>query len=141
MTDEADFWQSAPKPLVELMRGFQVRDVDLIAGALAPAAEWTLVGRPDRFAFGGTTTRDVFLAMLRASLPGFSSFEFTVENWAQNGDVAFVETTAVGTGPGSAAYSNHYLFRFVLHDGLIVRALEHYDPFEALAYVEQAGAT
>jgi hypothetical protein len=27
--------------------------------------------------------------------------------------------------------------RFIVYDGLITEALEHYDPFEALAFVEQ----
>jgi len=53
-------------------------------------------------------------------------------SWAQNGDTVFVEADGEGHGPGSAHYSNHYLLRFIVREGLIVDVLEYYDPFEAL---------
>jgi ketosteroid isomerase-like protein len=127
----------AAAPVLALCRAMSARDFDGVGEHLAPDATWTIVGRPDRFAFGGPQTRPQFLDGLRASLPGFERFRFDVLAWAQNGDVVFVEAVAEGQGPGAARYSNRYLMRFTIRDGLIAEVLEHYDPFEALAYVEQ----
>jgi ketosteroid isomerase-like protein len=127
----------AAQPVGELCRAISARDFAAVEARLAADATWTIVGRPDRFPFGGPQTKPQFIEGLKASLPGFTEFRFDVLTWAQNGEVVFVEAQGEGRGPGEARYSNRYLIRFVVHDGLIVQALEHYDPFEALAYVEQ----
>ena len=129
---------SSPAELVrEFCCTISSRDFDKIAVQLAADANWTVVGRPDRFAFGGTQSKAKFLEGIRATWPTFDQFQFDVLSLAQNGDVVFVEARAEGRGPGAARYSNHYLMRFIIRDGLVVDVLEHYDPFEALAYVEQ----
>jgi ketosteroid isomerase-like protein len=128
---------NASRPVAELCRAMNARDVDAIAAQLAPDAVWTIVGRPDRFAFGGPQTKPQFVQGLRGSLAAFDSFSFDVLSWARNEETVFVEARVVARGPGAAHYSNHYLMRFIVYDGLITEALEHYDPFEALAFVEQ----
>jgi len=124
-------------PVAQLCRAMDARDVDGVAQVLGPGATWTIVGRSDRFPFGGMQDRAQFLEGLTGSLGTFESFAFTVLAAAQAGDVAFVEATAEGMAANGASYSNRYLMRFTLNDGLIAEVREHYDPFEALAYVEQ----
>lgn len=130
----------APKAVTDLLLGLENRDMDLLRSALAPDASWTLVGKPEKFVLGGTKTRDEVVDMLRVALPGFHTFQFEVLNWAQNGDVVFAEAVTRAVGPGPAVYNNTYLMRFVLRNGLVVNVLEHYDPFQALDYLEQLGA-
>ena len=130
----------ASPPVALLCRAMNARDLQGIAEQLAPDAVWTIVGRKDRFPFGGPQPKTQFVEGLKASLPAFESFTFDVQSWAKNGETVFVEARVRGRGPGGASYSNHYLIRFIVHDGLIVEALEHYDPFEALAFVEQLTA-
>ena len=124
--------------VLKLCQAIDQRDCAAIAAQLAPGAHWTIVGRTDRFPFGGTRQREQMLEELAASLAPFSSFSFKIESCAQSGDIAFVEAVAEGIGPNQARYTNRYLMKFTLADGLVAEVLEHYDPFEALAYVEQA---
>lgn len=125
-------------PCVALLcKALDRRDLPLLAAQLGPQARWTIVGRPDRFAFGGSRHRAEMIDSITASLSGFRDFTFEIVAAAQAGDIAFVEAIAHGAGPGDAIYHNRYLIRFRLDDGLISDVLEHYDPFEALAYVEQ----
>ena len=128
---------NAAGPVAKLCRAMNARDVDAIAAQLAPDAVWTIVGRPDRFAFGGPQKKPQFIEGLRASLQAFDSFSFEVLSWARNDETVFVEARVEARGPGPARYSNHYLMRFIVRDELITEVLEHYDPFEALAFVEQ----
>jgi ketosteroid isomerase-like protein len=127
----------ASRAVGELCRAMDARNVPVIAAQLSDDAVWTIVGRPDRFAFGGPQPKAGFVEGLQGSLAAFEAFSFTVESWAKNGDTVFVEAQVEALGPGGARYSNHYLIRFLLRDGLIIQALEHYDPFEALVFVEQ----
>lgn len=133
---------AAVKPCVaRLCDGLNRRDLTLIAEQLGPEARWTIVGRPDRFPFGGTRERSDMLQRLADSLGGFAEFAFEVISAAGNDDVAFIEARVHGRGAGDAVYSNHYLMHFTFRDGLIADVLEHYDPFEALAYVEQLSSS
>jgi limonene-1,2-epoxide hydrolase len=136
-SSQATAFAAASRPVAELCRAMNARDVDTIATLLAPDAVWTIVGRPDRFAFGGPQEKFQFVAGLRASLKGFVSFSFDVLSWARNEEAVFVEARVDARGPGEARYTNHYLMRFIVRDELIAAVLEHYDPFEALAFVEQ----
>lgn len=120
-----------------LCRSMSERDVEGIGVRLASDAIWTIVGRPDRFPFGGTQSKNDFLKGIRISLSGFDRFRFDVVHWAQNQNTVFIEALVQGEGPGAARYSNRYLMRFLVRDGMIAEVLEHYDPFEALVYVEQ----
>lgn len=137
---QAAWFLEASRPVAELCRAMDARDVQRIADQLAPEAVWSIVGRKDRFPFGGPQPRTQFIEGLQASLPTFESFTFEVLSWAKNGDTVFVEARVEGRSPSGAGYSNHYLIRFIVRDGLIVEALEHYDPFEALAFIEQLTA-
>jgi ketosteroid isomerase-like protein len=136
-TDETAAFHAASGPVAELCRAMDARDFDAIAAQLAPDAIWTIVGRKDRYQFGGPQRKDEFVAGIKTSLPYFEQFSFDVLAWAKNGDTVFVEAQVRALGPGTASYSNRYIIRFTVRDGLIKEALEHYDPFEALAYVEQ----
>src|SRR5579872_4961000 len=138
MTIVTEIAKGAPQAVLDLLRGLETRDMDLMLRGLVPGARWTLVGKPERFALGGTKDAKDVADMLRVALPGFHEFHFEVLSWAQNGEVVFVEAITRAVGPGTAAYSNTYLMRFVLEDGLVTKVLEHYDPFEALDYLEQA---
>jgi ketosteroid isomerase-like protein len=140
MTDVTEKVRGAPPAVVDLLRGLEQRDMDLMLRGLAPDARWTLVGKPERFVLGGTKDASEVADMLRVALPGFHRFHFEVLAWAQNGDTVFVEAITRAAGPGTAAYSNTYLMRFAMEDGLVARVLEHYDPFEALDYLDQVAA-
>jgi hypothetical protein len=140
MASVTELMKDAPPAAVGLLHGLETRDMDKIAAALTPDACWTLVGRPDRFALGGTKPAAETVEMLRGALPAFHEFLFEVEGWAQNGDWVFAEAITRAVGPGAATYNNRYLMRFKLKDGLVSEVLEHYDPFEALAWLEQTGA-
>jgi hypothetical protein len=140
MKTVTDVVHGAPQAVLDLLRGLESRDMDLMLKGLAPHARWTLVGKPERFVLGGTKSARDVADMLRVALPGFHQFHFEVLSWAQNGDVVFVEAITRAVGPGTATYNNTYLMRFILEDGLVTNVLEHYDPFEALDYLEQASA-
>ncbi len=124
-------------PVAELCRAMNARDYQAVGDQLAADAVWHIVGRKDRFPFGGPQQKTQFIEGLKTSLSGFESFNFDVVSWAANGDLVFAEARASGRTAGGATYSNHYLMRFILRDGRITDVLEHYDPFEALAFVEQ----
>ena len=136
-TQQAAAFLEASRPAAELCRAMNARDIQGIADQLAPDAVWTIVGRKDRFQFGGAQRKTQFVESLKKALPDFESFSFDVLSWAKNGETVFVEAKVEARGPCAASYSNRYLIRFIVRDGLIVEALEHYDPFEALAFVEQ----
>ena len=139
-TQQAASFLGASRPVAELCRAMNGRDYDSIAAQLAPDAVWTIVGRKDRFPFGGPQKKAQFIEGIKGSLSAFESFSFDVVAWAKNGETVFVEAKVKARGPGTASYSNHYIIRFIVRDGLIKDALEHYDPFEALVYVEQLTA-
>ena len=123
--------------VTRLCQALDGRDLALLAAQLAPDLHWTIVGRPDRFPFGGTRPRAEMIDGIAASLGTFREFAFEVVAAAQAGDTAFVEARAKGTAAGGAIYQNLYLMRLRIRDDLVFDVLEHYDPFEALAYVEQ----
>ena len=139
-TQQAAAFLDASRPVAELCLAMNVRDFDAIAAQLAPDAVWTIVGRKDRFPFGGAQKKAQFIEGIKSSMPGFESFTFDVVAWAKNGETVFVEAKVRARGPGTASYSNHYIIRFIVRGGLIHDALEHYDPFEALVCAEQLTA-
>ena len=139
-TNKAAGLLEAARPVAELCRGLHERNFRKISEQLAPDVVWTIVGRPDRFQFGGPQNKTQFLQGIQAALPTFEHFSFEVLSWARNDAIVFIEAQVDGRGPGTLEYTNRYLVRFITRDGLITSALEHYDPFEALAFVEQLSA-
>lgn len=125
----------------KLCEGISSRDHALVKAQLAPDASWTIVGRADRFPYGGTRGREEMLQFLVDSLTPFESFSFDVLAAAQAGCTVFVEAKASGIGAKGAPYDNRYLMRLTLAEsGLVRDVLEHYDPFEALVYVDEVAA-
>jgi hypothetical protein len=140
MASVSEVMKGAPQAVVDVVDGIATRDMDRVLSGLTSDAQWTLVGRPDRFSLGGTKPASETVEMLRGALPSFHKFLFEVEAWAQNGHLVFVEAITRAVGPGTATYNNRYLMRFKLHDSRVSEVLEHYDPFEALVWIEQAQA-
>ncbi|MEZ5736788.1 MAG: nuclear transport factor 2 family protein [Novosphingobium sp.] len=140
MAKVSEVMKGAPEAVLDVVDGIATRDMDRVLNGLTPDAQWTLVGRPDRFALGGTKPAAETVEMLRGALPAFHQFLFEVEAWAQNGDCIFVEAITRAVGPGTATYNNRYLMRFKLQNSRVAEVLEHYDPFEALVWIEQAEA-
>lgn len=138
MANVSDVMSGAPLAAIDVIGGIASRDMDRVLGGLTSDARWTLVGRPDRFPLGGTKPAAETVEMLRGALPAFHQFLFEVEAWAQGGDRVFIEAITRAIGPGSATYNNRYLMRLTLVDGKVSEVLEHYDPFEALVWLEQA---
>lgn len=113
------------------------RDLDGLFAHFAPGARWDIVGRPDRFAFGGEHTVENAQQMLSGFLPAFREFRFDVVQLIAENNKAVVEGRALGKGPGAKIYKNNFLMLFTLKDSKIVSISEYFDPFEVLDYVEQ----
>ena len=140
MQNVSEVTKGAPQAVIDILHGLESRDMDLMLRGFAPDAQWTVVGNPPRFPLGGTKAVQDVADMLRVALPAMHAFEFELAAWAQNGDFVFAEAYTRAAGPGKAIYNNSYLMRFKLRDNLVVNVLEHYDPFEALDYLEQVTA-
>lgn len=121
----------------EALAGISNRDVPSIFVNFTDEATWTLTGREDRFAFGGTKNNAAEKEMLSGFLSGFDSFSFEVTSLTGEEDRVFATAVSEGTGPGRRTYKNHYVMAFDLKDGKVWRVREYLDPFEVLDYVEQ----
>ena len=121
----------------EICQSLSDKNVDGVAAHLAEDASWTVVGRTDRFQFGGPRDKAGSRALLEGFLGGFSQFEFVVESTTAQDDRVAVRATSAGIGTTGAKYQNNYMMLFRLKDGKVVEALEYFDPFEVLAYVEE----
>ncbi|MGE4429718.1 MAG: nuclear transport factor 2 family protein [Sphingobium sp.] len=125
------------KVVREICQSLADRNVDGIMAQLDDDANWTIVGRPDRFRFGGKSDKAGSRATLEGFLGGFSEFSFVVDSITAQDDRVAVRATSQGKGPGGAVYQNNYLMLYRLENGKVIEALEYFDPFEVLAYVEQ----
>lgn len=121
----------------EICQSLSDKNVDGVIAHLADDANWTIVGRPDRFQFGGKSDKAGSRATLEGFLGGFTQFEFTVESYTAQDDRVAVRANSWGIGPGGARYQNNYLMLYRLKDGKVVEVFEYFDPFEVLSYVEQ----
>lgn len=101
---------------------------------------WSVPYRSDRFQFGGFRDKAGVCELLTGFLGGFQEFSFTVTSITAEDDRVAIEAKSQGVGPGTARYENVYIIIFFLKDGKLHTVREFFDPFQALAYVEQIPA-
>lgn len=115
------------------------RRMDDIEKLFVPGALWTVVARVDRApTFGGTNPVTEVLKGAKAFVDEFENWEIGVKYVVAENEVAFVEASVKGRGPGQKAYTNSYFLRFIVgEDGKVKDFKEGVDAYE----VEAAAAT
>ncbi|KAJ9616189.1 hypothetical protein H2204_013984 [Knufia peltigerae] len=123
----------------EYMKYLHERRMEDILHLFAPGALFTVVSNEERApATGGTKPATKVIPAAKAFVDEFDKWEIVVQRVVAEDDVAFVEASVKGRGPGQKAYTNNYLLRFIVgEDGKIKDFKESMDGYE----VEAAAAS
>jgi len=113
-------------------------NVDAMFELFSDKGSWQMVGRNDKFPFGGIYDRDAAYNQLATFLSAFDTFEFNVTGVTAEKDRVAIQATSTGKGPGNKQYKNRYIMQYCLDNGKIISIDEFFDPFEVFAYIEMA---
>ena len=121
----------------QICKHLSARDLPAMFELIHDEGSWSIPYRPDRFHFAGFRTKPELREMLEGFLGIFESFQFEISNMTAEDDRVIIEAKSQGVGPAGATYQNIYVLVFFIKDGKAHTVREYFDPFQALAFVEQ----
>ncbi len=122
------------KIVLDFCQRLSDRDLDPMFALLAENSNWSGVGKPETFKFGGPKTKAESTVMITGFLNHFREFRFDVKSSTAEGDRVAIEATSRGVGPAGNIYENQYLLMFRCADGKIVDIAEYFDQIAVLGY-------
>jgi ketosteroid isomerase-like protein len=121
----------------QICKHLSARDLPAMFDLIHDDGSWSIPYRPDRFQFAGFRTKPELREMLEGFLGIFESFQFEISNMTAEDDRVVIEAKSQAVGPAGVPYQNVYVLVFFIKDGKAHTVREYFDPFQALAFVEQ----
>jgi len=122
------------KLVLMFCRYLSERKLDPMFALLSEDSNWSAVGQPETFKYGGPKTKSRSVEFISAFLNAFKDFRFDVQSSTADGDRVAIEATSRGTGAKGNIYENQYLLIFRCRDGLIINIREFFDQMAVLTY-------
>lgn len=120
--------------LTQWISAFNDRRQEDLHRLFAPDAKWSLIGRLDRAPWALEVSGEDLLKRSDNALV-FETWEFNVENLIIDNNKAVIEASGKGRGPGSLAYNQNFLMRFILNDeGKVKNLRVALDAYEVEAF-------
>lgn len=105
---------------------------DAMLAMMADNATWTVMGKPDKFALGGTKTKAQFAELLKgigSAMP--KGLRVTPKALTAEGDRVAMEAESYGEHANGKIYNNMYHFLIEVRGGKIEAVREYLDTIHA----------
>lgn len=105
---------------------------EAMLGLMADNATWSVMGKPDKFALGGTKTKAQFAELLKgigAAMP--KGLRVTPKGITAEGNRVAVEAESYGEMANGKVYNNMYHFLVEVQNGKITAVREYLDTIHA----------